>query len=133
MSVLSRYREEILSVVRIMSGLLLIQHGLQKVFGFPIAPRSSYELMTLNPGLSSLLELIGGPLLVLGLFTKPVALVLSGFLAVAYFMAHAPQGFWPIANNGEGAVLYCFIFLYIAAAGGGAWSLDRVFRPARSG
>lgn len=83
------------------------------------------ELLSLL-GLAGMLELAGGLLLIIGLFTRPVAFILCGFMAVAYFMAHAPGGFWPLLNRGELAALYCFVFLYLAAAGGGAWSLDRL-------
>jgi putative oxidoreductase len=76
------------------------------------------------------LELVGGGLVLIGLFTRPVAFILSGEMAFAYFMAHAPQGFWPVLNQGESAVLYCFVFLYLSAAGGGPWSLDRLLRKA---
>lgn len=98
-------------------------HGTQKWLSFP-APRSSpVELASLS-GVAGLLELFGGFLLLLGLFTRPVAFVLSGLMAFAYFIAHAPQGFWPLLNRGELAALYSFVFLYLAAAGGGPWSLD---------
>jgi putative oxidoreductase len=79
-------------------------------------------------GVSGILELFGGLLLLLGLFTQPVAFILSGEMAVAYFMVHAPRGFWPLLNRGELAVLYCFVFLYLAAAGGGLWSVDHLWR-----
>ena len=79
-------------------------------------------------GAAGMLELVGGLLLLLGVFTRPVAFVLSGLMACAYFIAHAPQGFWPIVNRGELAVMYCFVFLYLAAAGGGPWSVDALWR-----
>src|SRR2546427_12814698 len=116
----------LLSVLRIVTALLDIPHGTSKIFGFPRAGSgATVELMSLL-GLAGVLELVGGALILVGLFTRPVAFVLSGFMAVAYFMAHAPQGFWPIINRGELAVVYCFVFLYLAAAGGGEWSLDRL-------
>ncbi len=122
----------LLSVLRIIAGFLFMAHGSQKLLGFPAGPDMRQpELMSL-PGLAGVLELFGGALLLLGLFTRPVAFVLSGLMAVAYFMAHAPQGFWPILNRGELAVLYCFVFLYLSAAGGGEWSLDRLLRSSRS-
>jgi putative oxidoreductase len=124
MPFLSRWSGEILSLLRIAASFMFIQHGTQKLFGFPVAERMPYEVMTLNPGLAGLLEAILGPLLLVGIFTRPIAFVLSGLMAFAYFMVHAPQGFWTLANNGDSAVLYCFVFLYIAAAGGGKWSLD---------
>lgn len=124
MRFLNRWSGEILSLLRIVAAFMFIQHGTQKIFGFPVAARGPYELLTLSPGLAGLLEVILGFLLLLGLFTRPVAFVLSGFMAVAYFMAHAPASFWPIENGGESAVLYCFVFLYFAAAGGGRWAAD---------
>jgi putative oxidoreductase len=121
----------LLSVLRIITGFLFIAHGTQKLLGFPAGPEMRQpELMSL-PGLAGVLELFGGALILIGWFTRPVAFVLSGLMAVAYFMAHAPQGFWPIINRGELAVLYCFVFLYLSAAGGGEWSLDRLFDRSR--
>ena len=101
-------------------------HGTQKLFGFP-AP---FPMLHLPPLFLAgcIIETFGGPLLLIGLFTRPVALILSGEMAVAYFKFHAPQGFWPLLNDGEGAVLYCFIFLYLASTGEGPWSFDRLLR-----
>lgn len=114
----------LLSVLRIVAGLLFLQHGTAKLLGFPHIPMfDNLQLFTLL-GLSGVLELVGGLLILLGLFTRPTAFVLSGMMAVAYFMAHAPQNFFPILNQGELAVLYCFVFLFLAAAGPGPWSLD---------
>jgi putative oxidoreductase len=108
-----------------------MEHGLAKVVGFPLQPsHAPYALLTLNPGLQGMLELVGGLLLALGLFTRTVAFVLAGDMAVAYFMAHAPRGFFPLLNGGELAIVYCFIFLYFWVAGGGEWSLDRLRAPA---
>lgn len=121
---LSKWSGEILSLNRIFASFMFMQHGAQKVFGFPVEARGPFELMTLNPGLAGLLEVILGPVLLLGLFTRHVAFVLSGLMAFAYFMVHAPRGFWTLANGGESAVLYCFLFLYFAAVGGGKWSID---------
>jgi putative oxidoreductase len=104
-----------LSVRRIVVALLFIEHGTQKLFGFP--PSASP-----GPALFSLLDV--GFLLLIGLFTRPVAFILSGDMAVAYFIAHAPRSFFPVLNGGDPAILYCFIFLYLAAAGGGVWSAD---------
>jgi putative oxidoreductase len=111
-----------LSVVRIMSALLFLEHGTQKLFDFPPAaePGTLPALMVLQ----GVIEVVGGLLLALGLFTRPVAFILSGNMAAAYFMAHAPQSFFPVLNGGDAAILYCFIFLYFFFAGGGAWSLD---------
>jgi putative oxidoreductase len=121
-SSLDRLRPEALAVLRIMTALLFLAHGTGKLFGFPDIGFQA-ELFSLV-GVSAVLELVGGILLVLGLFTRPVAFILSGEMAVAYFMAHAPQGFFPIVNQGELAVLYCFVFLYFVFAGAGAWSVD---------
>lgn len=128
MEVLShQWSERMLSVLRIMVGLLFLEHGLAKLFDFPHPPNHvAYALFTVNPGLQGLLELVGGLLLALGLFTRPVAFILSGDMAFAYFMAHAPRGFFPLLNGGELAIVYCFLFLYFAVAGAGAWSLDQL-------
>jgi len=114
----------VLSIVRIVCGLIFMEHGTQKWLGFPPSGKPTPELFSLA-GFGGMLELVGGALLVFGLFTRPVAFLLSGEMAVAYWMGHAPRGFFPILNGGDAAILYCFIFLYIAFAGGGAWSLDR--------
>ena len=118
----------LLSILRFMSGLLLLQHGLGKWLKFP--PGAYPPTMNLNsmPGYAGIIELVGGLLLVFGLFTRPAAFVVSGMCAVGYFLVHAPHGFFPILNKGELICLYCFVFLYIAAAGGGAWSLDAWIR-----
>lgn len=114
----------LLSMLRIVTGLLFLQHGMAKLIGFPhVAAFDNLQLFTLL-GLSGVLELVGGLLVTLGLFTRPTAFVLSGMMAVAYFMVHAPQNVFPLINQGELAVLYCFVFLYLAAAGPGPWSLD---------
>jgi putative oxidoreductase len=113
-----------LSVLRIVAGLLFFAHGTQKLLGFP-ASEFSPEVLSL-PWIAGALELVGGPLLVLGLFTRPVAFVLSGQMAVAYWMAHAPQSPFPVLNGGDSAILYCFVFLYLVVAGPGPWSLDAI-------
>lgn len=122
---LSAWSPRLLSVLRIMSGLLMMQHGGQKVLGFPAPQKMPFELFS-QMGVAGVLELVGGFLLAIGLFTRPAAFLLSGLMAFAYFIAHAPQGFWPMINGGELAVLYCFVYLYLAAAGGGDWSVDRL-------
>jgi putative oxidoreductase len=125
------WEPRMLSVLRIIVGLLYMEHGLAKILNFPHQPNHApYALFTLNPGLQGLLELVGGGLLALGLFTRPVAFILAGDMAVAYFMAHAPRGFFPLLNGGELAIVYCFLFLYFFVAGGGEWSLDRLRAPA---
>jgi putative oxidoreductase len=120
-----------LSILRIVVGLLYMEHGLAKILDFPLQPNHApYALFNLNPGLQGLLELVGGLLLALGLFTRTVAFILAGNMAAAYFMAHAPRGFFPLLNGGELAIVYCFVFLYFWVAGGGEWSLDRFREPA---
>jgi len=125
----SKWSPVLLSVLRIVTGFLFMQHGGMKLLGFPGAGDHKVELMSLM-GFAGCLELIGGGLILIGLFTRPVAFILAGEMAFAYFMAHAPQGFWPVLNQGESAVLFCFVFLYLSAAGGGPWSLDRAMRNA---
>jgi putative oxidoreductase len=112
------------SLLRIVAAFLFMTHGTQKLFAWPVdEPRDPAELLSLM-GVAGVLEVFGGALLLIGLFTRPVAFLLSGEMAFAYFMSHAPRGFWPTLNNGEPAVLYCFLFLYLAAAGPGPWSVD---------
>ena len=119
-----RWSERMLSVLRVVAALLFLQHGLAKLFAFPhVAMFDNLHLVSLT-GLAGVIELVGGALLLVGLYTRIAAFVMSGEMAFAYFMSHAPRGFFPILNNGELAVLYCFLFLYFAVAGGGAWSLD---------
>jgi putative oxidoreductase len=117
----------LLSVLRIVAGFMFMAHGMQKWLSFPAPPNKPTVLLSLS-GAAGVLELVGGCLLLLGLFTRPVAFVLSGLMAFAYFISHAPNGFWPLLNRGELAALYSFLFLYFAAAGGGPWSLDRLLR-----
>lgn len=128
-ALLTRWTPRLLSVLRIVAAFLFMQHGTQKWLAFPVARATPTELWTLS-GAAGVLELGGGFLLLLGLYTRPVAFVLSGLMAFAYFIAHAPASFWPIINRGELAALYCFVFLYLAAAGGGPWSADRGLRKA---
>jgi putative oxidoreductase len=122
MPIPATWSTKLLSVLRIIAGLAFLQHGLSKYFGIPPFPmQGPLPPMLLAAGA---IELVGGALLVIGLFTRPVAFIASGMCAVGYFMAHAPKGFFPAENGGEAILLYCFIFLYLAAAGGGAWSAD---------
>ncbi len=122
---IARWQPWLLSILRIMTALLLLQHGTAKLIGFPhVAMFDGLKLFSLL-GVAGILELFGGLLLLLGLFTRPVAFILSGEMAAAYFIAHAQKSFFPILNGGELAALYCFVLLYLAAAGGGAWSFDR--------
>jgi putative oxidoreductase len=125
MDFLRPYSPILLSVLRIMSGLLLLQHGTTKYLNFPVGPMNNASPMTMS-GAAGIIELVFGVLLVLGLFTRLSAFICSGMTAVAYFYAHAHRGFFPILNGGELAALYSFVFLYIAAAGPGPWSVDRV-------
>jgi putative oxidoreductase len=122
----------LLSVLRIITAFLFIAHGAQKLFNYPASPNGAV-LITSLMGVAGILEFFGGLLLLIGLLTRPVAFLLSGLMAVAYFMAHAPGGFLPLVNKGETAVLYCFIFLFLAVAGGGEWSIDNLLRRNKSG
>jgi putative oxidoreductase len=119
-----------LSILRIMAALLFIEPGSAKLFAFPVAimPGGGTAAIGSLPGIAGILEVFGGLCLLLGLFTRPVAFVLSGEMAVAYFKGHAPHGFWPIVNHGELAIIFCFLWLYFSAAGPGPWSLDAAMR-----
>jgi putative oxidoreductase len=122
-----RWTPRILSLLRIIVGFLFIPHGAQKLFGFMAPPQWSTPPIFSLIGIAGALEFFGGLLILLGLFTRPVAFILSGLMAVAYFMVHAPGGFWPLQNKGELAVVYSFLFLFLSVAGGGAWSIDRLW------
>jgi len=117
-----------LSILRIVAGFLFSLHGFQKVLGLlgGMGGKGATAAVGTLPWIAGVLELVGGLMILLGLFTRPVAFILAGEMAVAYFQVHFPRGFWPINNGGEPAALYCFVFLYLAAAGPGPWSLDRV-------
>ncbi len=121
---LDRYRPLALTVLRVVSALLFLEHGTQKLLGFPDGGGHAASLFSIM-GLAGILEAVGGALLVLGFKTRIVAFLLSGEMAVAYWTAHAPRGFFPVLNGGDAAILFCFVFLYIVFAGPGAWSLDR--------
>jgi len=123
---LDAWSPRLLSVLRIVVALLFIEHGTSKFFGFPMS-MGHIPLFSLF-GLAGVLEIGGSILLFFGLFTRPVAFIISGEMAFAYFMAHAPHSLYPLVNHGEAAVFYCFVFLYFAAAGGGPWSLDNWIR-----
>jgi putative oxidoreductase len=120
---LSRWQPQTLALLRIVTGLLFLEHGTQKFFAFPAPFPMPGPLppMLLAAGV---IELVAGVLITIGLFTRLAAFIASGEMAIGYFMMHAPQGFWPAVNKGEAAILFCFIFLYLAAAGAGAWSVD---------
>jgi putative oxidoreductase len=118
----TKWQSHVLSVLRIMTGLLFLEHGTGKYLDFPHLER--VPPMLSMPGIGGILELVGGALIVVGLFTRPVAFLLSGEMAVAYFTAHAPRSFFPVLNGGDAAVVYCFVFLYLFFAGPGPWSID---------
>jgi putative oxidoreductase len=120
----------VLSILRIIVAFLFVQYGTTKLFGFPAAvmPGGGTASLTSLAGFGGALELVGGVLLLVGLFTRPVAFLLSGEMAVAYFMGHAGQGFWPVLNGGAPAVFFAFLWLYVSAAGPGPWSIDAIRR-----
>ncbi len=120
---LGRFEAQILAIMRIVVGLLFACHGAQKTLGLLGGVRGGTAPLFSLFGLAGIIELVGGLMIMLGIYAAYVAFIASGEMAVAYFMAHAPRGLWPIQNGGELAVIYCFIFLFIAAKGGGAWSL----------
>ena len=119
---LSRWQPQLLALLRIVTGLLFLEHATQKFFAFPVP----FPMLPLPPLLmaAGVIELVAGALIVLGLFTRLAAFIASGEMAIGYFMMHFPQGFWPVVNKGEAAIMFCFVFLYLAAAGPGAWSID---------
>jgi len=118
---LDSYRPHALALLRIVSGLLFVHFGLQKLFNFPVPYPMPLDPLTTTAGV---LELVGGALVLVGFMTRPAAFVLSGMMAVGYLIGHAPIGFFPAANMGTGAILFCFIYLYLACSGPGAWSID---------
>lgn len=131
---MARFENATLALLRVMAGLMFMQHGAQKMFGFLGGwrgePGNTAPLLSQN-GLAGVLEIFGGLLIVLGLFTRPVAFLLSGMMAVAYFQMHAPDAFWPIVNRGELAALYCFVFLFLSARGAGPYSVDAMLESRR--
>jgi putative oxidoreductase len=122
----AKWTPRLLSVLRIAVALLFIEHGSEKLFGFPATQQAASGSLSPLMLVAGVLEFFGGLLILFGLFTRPVALVLSGEMAVAYFMSHAPQAFFPLQNRGEVTALYSFVYLFFAVAGGGAWSLDKL-------
>jgi putative oxidoreductase len=129
---LSRWQPQLLAILRIVTALLFLQHPLVKLFGFPPGvPPGPVPVGSLF-WIAGVIEIIAAPLILIGLFTRPAAFIVAGEMAIAYWMIHAPKGPYPLGNMGEAAVLFCFVFLYIAAAGPGAWSIDgarrRTFR-----
>jgi putative oxidoreductase len=127
-SLTERWAPRLLSILRIVAALIFLEHGTQKLLGFPAAPSSGYPASMSLLWWQGIIELLGGGVLLLGLFTRPVAFILAGNMAFAYWMAHAPKSTYPVLNGGDAAILYCFVFLYIACAGAGAWSLDKRLR-----
>jgi len=123
----TEWAPRVLSILRIVSALIFMAHGTSKLFNFPTSKFPAPEVMS-QMWIGGVLETVGGILLVLGLFTRPTAFVLSGMMAVAYWQFHAPQNIYPLLNGGDPAILYCFVFLYLAFAGGGPWSLDAMLR-----
>jgi putative oxidoreductase len=128
---LNRYFPLMLGILRIMTALLFLAHGTQKFLSFPPGERAGSGWAFAHPGAyAGLVELVAGALIALGLFTRPAAFLASGTMAGAYFIGHAPQGFWPVNNGGDAAILYCFIFLYLMFAGPGALSVDAARKAA---
>lgn len=124
----TKWTPRLLSVLRIVTGFLFLWHGTQKLFGFPPSQQAASGALPPMMLVAGGLEFFGGLLILFGLFTRPVAFILSGQMAVAYFMSHAPQAFLPLQNRGELAALYCFLFLFLAVAGAGPWSLDNLWQ-----
>ena len=121
---LAAWTPRALSLLRIITGLLIIQHGMAKIIGFPVFPMYANVQPFSLIGAAGFIEMIGGALLILGLFTRPVAFILAGEMAFAYFIGHFPKGFLPLINGGTLAILYCFTCLYLSTAGAGPWSID---------
>ncbi|MBN9464621.1 DoxX family protein [Brevundimonas sp.] len=120
-----RWSPQLLAALRIVAGLLFLAHGVVKVFGFPAGAEPGRQALASLFGIGGIIEIVTGGLLILGLFTRPAAFIASGQMAVAYWMFHAPKSPYPVVNGGDAAILFCFVFLYIFAAGPGAFSLDR--------
>jgi putative oxidoreductase len=125
---LDRYTPNVLAALRIVTALIFIPHGTQKLFGFPAPPASGLPALASLFGVGAVLELVGGILILVGLFTRPVAVVLAGEMAVAYWMFHAPRNLYPVLNGGDAAILYCFVFLLFVFTGPGSLSLDGTLR-----
>ena len=125
---LTAWSPQVLSVLRIIAALLFMEHGLMKLFDFPAPQPGAPDPLPPMLLAAAWIEVVGGGLIALGLFTRAAAFVCSGEMAAAYFIAHGSQSFWPAVNGGDAAILFCFVFLYLVFAGGGAWSLDRAMR-----
>ena len=130
-SIRAEWGPRLLSIVRIIAALLFIEHGTTKLFGFPQSDMSGVALFSLY-GIAGVIEITGGTLLLIGLFSRAAAFIMSGEMAFAYFIDHAPVSFFPVNNMGDGPILFCFVFLYISAAGPGPWSVDAL-RAGKSG
>jgi putative oxidoreductase len=128
MSKLSAWSPNALAVLRIMAALLFMEHGLMKLFHFPASQPGAPDPLPLLLLAAAIIEVAGGALIAVGLFTRVTAFICSGEMAAGYFMVHAPKSFWPALNQGDAAILFSFVFLYLAFAGPGAWSLDAIFR-----
>jgi putative oxidoreductase len=126
--IIAAWTPRALSVLRIVTGLMIIQHGMGKLLGFPAFPAYANVQPLSLIGAAGFIELIGGALLILGLLTRPAAFILSGEMAFAYFMVHAPKSFYPLINGGTLAIMYCFTCLYLSAAGAGPWSVDAAMK-----
>ncbi|MDK1387920.1 hypothetical protein ILFOPFJJ_06498 [Ensifer psoraleae] len=124
MQFLDRYSPYALAALRIVTALIFMEHGTQKIFGFPTPPEQGLPALFSLSGISGLMELVGGLFILVGLLTRPVAFLLAGEMAVAYWMVHAPQSFFPVLNEGDASILYCFVFLLLVFTGPGAWSID---------
>jgi putative oxidoreductase len=124
----ARFEPILLAALRIVAGVLFLSHGLVKLFGFPPGAAPGQQELLSVMGIGAVIETVTGTLIVLGLFTRPAAFIASGEMAVGYWMFHAPQSVYPAVNGGDAAILFCFVFLYLAAAGAGAFGLDRLFR-----
>jgi putative oxidoreductase len=125
---MTAWSPHVLGALRIVTGFLFMSHGMAKILHVPFLPQYANLSLLSMGGVAGLLELVGGALVLVGLFTRPVAFILSGEMAFAYFIAHAPRAFLPLQNQGDAAVLYCFVFLYLAFAGAGSWSVDGIRR-----
>jgi putative oxidoreductase len=121
---LDRYQPYVLAILRIVTALIFMEHGTQKLFGFPAPPERGLPVLFSLSGIGGIMEFAGGLLILFGIFTRPVAFLLSGEMAVAYWMVHAPRSFFPVLNGGDVSILYCFVFLLLVFTGPGAWSID---------
>jgi putative oxidoreductase len=125
---LAAWAPRALSVLRIITGLMIIEHGMGKIIGFPVYPAYANVQPLSLIGAAGFIELIGGALLIVGLLTRPAAFILSGEMAFAYFIVHSPKSFYPLINGGTLAIMYCFTCLYLATAGAGPWSVDAAMK-----